>query len=870
MIIMDILILGSGAREDALYSSLSKDNDVYIYDGNDVIQICKDKRIDLVVVGPEKYLVDGIVDELNEHNIMAFGPSKKAAMIEGSKIFSKKFMIDNKIPTPELCHSKSSDIVIKCDGLMGGKGVYIPSSIEETKDILYRYPIEELVIEKKIIGEEISVMGFCNGHDIILMPQCQDHKRIYDDDTGPNTGGMGAYGPVSILTDSEILEIKDHMLKVVRELNFIGVLYAGLIKNDDGIFFLEFNCRFGDPETQIVLNLLQTDLTDIILWCLGKKDVEIIWKTGYTLCVVFSHLDYPWSKLSEPISVNFNDVSDRVKIYRGNVKNMQTTGGRVLSIVAYDDISLGRAHSKVYNEISKIKMRDLYYRRDIGLQELIRNRDNMRHINIAILGSSKGTSSQLLIDDTKQGNLFATIKVIISDRKGAFILDRARQENISSIYLPLKGDNKYKYDEKIVNILRAYDIDVVYLIGYSRIVTHVLIDEYKGNIFNIHPSLLPNYKGLMDMKLHSSVIKNGDKISGCTLHHVTTEIDGGDIFLQKQLLITPNMTSDELKHEIQKLEEKAIVDSVKILCNRKLNYNVDIDSGNKLVDIIKDHNKDIGGFCALYDINGMTLGAATDGVGTKIDLAIKIKKFDTIGIDLVAMSVNDLLVCGIKPLFFLDYIAVDKLDKDGEQCQEILKGIYRGCDIANCKLIGGETAEMHGIYMKNKFDLAGFAVGISLDKYPKLIEAGNYVYGIKSSGIHSNGFTLVNELLRDYENRDIDVDDFLTPTKIYIELLDMMTLYKNELQGMVHITGGGIIDNLPRILPIGLTYSITLDRLPVIFEWIQNTSGLSDYEMLKTFNCGYGIVLVFNKLIDNPDIHYLGTIINGNKPKITF
>ena len=293
---------------------------------------------------------------------------------------------------------------------------------------------------------------------------------------------------------------------------------------------------------------------------------------------------------------------------------------------------------------------------------------------------------------------------------------------------------------------------------------------------------------------------------------------------------------------------------------------VDISLANKLVKHISHLskknvkktnsfiNKDIiGGFGSLYDISKTKIKdpvivSCTDGVGTKIDLANKFKKFDTIGIDLVAMCVNDLIVQGAKPLFFLDYIAVGKLDL--KKTKDILQGIFKGCHLADCKLIGGETAEMPGVYSKNKFDLAGFSVGIVskrkiLNKYN--VKDKDIVLAIPSSGFHSNGFSLVRSVLKKKKINKSFKKNLLKPTKIYSkEVLKLCN--KNLINAAAHITGGGLIENLLRSIPKNLTLNIDLSKIKIhkIFKWIKGKN-ISDKEMLRTFNCGVGFCLITPK-----------------------
>ncbi len=295
---------------------------------------------------------------------------------------------------------------------------------------------------------------------------------------------------------------------------------------------------------------------------------------------------------------------------------------------------------------------------------------------------------------------------------------------------------------------------------------------------------------------------------------------------------------------------------------------VDIDAGDRLVENIKPFAKrtmrpevmgGIGGFGALVEVSkrykNPVMVSGTDGVGTKLKLAQTLGKHDSIGIDLVAMSVNDILVAGAEPVFFLDYYVCEKLDVD--VATAVIKGIAQGCELAGCALIGGETAEHPGTFPKDEYDLAGFAVGL-VEKEAiitgKQIAPGDVVLGLASSGPHSNGFSLIRKIL---ERAAIDLkspshaalaNDLLAPTRIYVKSI-LALLKQVKVKGLAHITGGGISENVPRILGDALTAEIQRSSwpLPAIFKWLQEHGKLEDQEMARTFNCGIGMVLVVDK-----------------------
>ncbi len=325
---------------------------------------------------------------------------------------------------------------------------------------------------------------------------------------------------------------------------------------------------------------------------------------------------------------------------------------------------------------------------------------------------------------------------------------------------------------------------------------------------------------------------------------------------------------------------------------------VDIDAGNALVDRIKPAAaatnrpgvmSGLGGFGALFDLKGAgysdpILVAATDGVGTKLKIAIETGTFDTIGVDLVAMCVNDLICQGAEPLFFLDYFATGKLEVDA--AAQIVEGIAKGCAASGCALIGGETAEMPGLYAPGEFDLAGFAVG-AMERgatLPAGVGAGDVILGLASDGVHSNGYSLVRKVVEQegltwdapapFANTTLGAA-FLTPTRLYVTAAMAALRIPGAVHALAHITGGGLSENVPRVLPEGLGAEIDLNawQLPPVFDWLATSARMDEGELLRTFNAGIGMVVVVSAdqvdavssaLRDNgQDVMPLGRITEG-------
>ena len=416
---MKYLVIGSGGREHCIAWRLLNDgsaSEVFVVPGNGgiapkyrvnismddfaaIADFCVSNNIDMVVVGPEMPLAGGIVDFLTEKNIKVFGPSKKAAMLEGSKLFAKQIMNKYSVPTAEyheflgkqelltfINETKTFPLVIKLDGLAAGKGVGIPENKQEAIDFIEANVSDntKVFIEEYLDGEEASVLGISDGEHIKCFAAAQDHKRVFDGDKGPNTGGMGAYAPAPIVTEALMERINKEVMQPVIDgmkqegIPFKGVLYAGLMIKGDIIKVLEFNARFGDPETQVLLPILEGSLGDIFLASVnGTIDkTEMSYSNKHAITVVMASGGYPGTyekgKKIKGLSNDEKKKDDTIIFHAGteNIKEeIVTSGGRVLNVTA-TGLSLREAREKAYAEIAKISFDNSFYRKDIGHRAL--------------------------------------------------------------------------------------------------------------------------------------------------------------------------------------------------------------------------------------------------------------------------------------------------------------------------------------------------------------------------------------------------------------------------------------------------------------------------------------------------------------------
>lgn len=414
---MKILVVGGGGREHAICWKLSNESNVekiYCAPGNAgisnvaqcvniedcdieaLLQFAKENKIDLTIVGPEVPLVAGIVDEFEKENLKVFGPNKNCARLEGSKAFSKDFMIRHNLPTAK--YKEYTDlnksiaeidefgypVVIKADGLAAGKGVVIPENREDAVSTLkemmadhkFGHAGDKIVIEEFLTGVETSILAFVDNNSIVPMVSAKDHKKVFEGETGLNTGGMGTFSPSEIYTDELAQEIQEKILDKTLEgfkkdnLDYKGILFVGLMITEEGPKVLEYNVRFGDPETQSVLFRLNTDLNKIMTAIIDNnlKNIEISYSKEQAICVMLTSGGYPEAYDKGKVITGLENLDSDIVVFHSGTKfdkeNIVTNGGRVIGITAKGS-SLKEASDKVYENIKKINFEGMHYRKDI-------------------------------------------------------------------------------------------------------------------------------------------------------------------------------------------------------------------------------------------------------------------------------------------------------------------------------------------------------------------------------------------------------------------------------------------------------------------------------------------------------------------------
>ncbi len=752
--LLDVLLIGSGGREHALANAIAESprlRDLYVAPGNpgtrqynvaldvddfnEVIAFCSQKVIDLVVVGPEQPLVDGLADHLTQHGINCFGPSAAAAQLEGSKSFARSFAQRHGIPGPvnktftdtdaafQWLAQQDFEVVVKADGLAGGKGVVVPDDRLEAESAILEFLTEgimgesgrTIVLEEKITGEELSLFGICSADQIDPLGglTAQDHKRVGEGDTGPNTGGMGAFAPVpdidpllvETLVNTFLVPVQAGMAK--EGTPYVGVVYAGIMLTRSGPRLIEYNCRFGDPEAQVVLPLVEGDLLSVMYAAATSQPWEPLKarddRTAATVVVCAD--GYPSSPRTG-VAIPDAVAPEGARIIHAGTRDDQgrlvSSGGRVLNAVGVG-ADLDQALERSYAVVDQLVGNGLFARSDIG----------WRYVDRGTKSQFPTTTEETSVS-TIENDAYASAGVSLA--AGA-----ATTERISAAV-------KSTHDERVIAGLGSF----------------------------------------------------------------------GGVFSASQLL----------------------------------------------------------------GMNEPLLVASTDGVGTKTMLAEIMlangldasEAWNGLGADIVNHGINDVLVQGAVPLFFLDTVAAAKLDP--EIVGQIVDGMAAACRDAGCVLLGGETAEMPGVLTDGSVDISGTMVG-AVDRPDLLptpgISAGHVLIGMRSSGLHTNGYSLARKVV---QGKDLNArlpggageslfQALLATHRSYLEPL-RDALATGKVAALAHITGGGLIDNLPRVLPdeLGAFIDTSAWTQPALFQYIIKQAGLNREDAHQILNCGIGMVVV--------------------------
>ena len=716
---LNILVVGSGAREHALATKISESprcanlhvtpgnagtpgtrHNVVATDINGIIALCNTNRVSLVVIGPEAPLAAGLVDALHAAGIAAFGPTQALARLESDKSYAREVAHLLNLPGPHCATFKQgdetsalawytqfgADIVVKQSGLAGGKGVVVPNSANETTTAIREaIALGDVVLEERLFGTECSLIALSDGSTSVAFPLAQDHKRIGEGDTGLNTGGMGAYAPAPVAFSADEL----HAMFITPVINhfssagtpFIGALFAGIMLTKDGPRLLEYNCRFGDPEAQVLLSLLDSDIVELLLACSNGSltSNHLVIRDGSALAVVLAAHNYPHPPRTGDIITNLPTTNPMSSVFHGGTEvvngQLVTAGGRVLTCVGVGQ-TLDEARTHAYATASRISFDGVQLRRDIAW--------------------------------------------------------RAPGATITS---------------------------------YAS--TGVNIDEGTRAVDLIKASVA---------KTATSHVLRGVGAFGGAL----------DVSFLKEF----------------------------------------------------DHPVLVG---------------STDGVGTKVELAARTGRIRGTGHDIVNHCVNDVLVQRAYPLFFLDYLASSHLNADN--VAEVVGGMADACAAAGCVLLGGETAEMPGVYVDGAFDIAGTLVGVAereqLLPLPT-IAAGDVLIGVASNGPHTNGYSYLRKLFAwiPMESQPVPLDRplveaLLEPHRNYLPVLKD-ALNTEHVKALVHITGGGLPENMPRVLPEGIGAIINLGSwpMPPLFQLVSELSTLDTDELYRTLNMGVGMVVI--------------------------
>jgi phosphoribosylamine--glycine ligase len=624
-----ILIVGSGAREHAMAVALAKSQlqpVLFCFSGavnpgieqmcsaygvgsitkpDEVTAFALEQRVSMAVIGPEAPLAAGVADALWTAGIPVVGPTASLARIESSKSFARDLLAQHGIAgNPFFQRFTSMEgvravlerypmrHVIKDDGLAGGKGVKVCGdhlhSIEDSmafcNDLIAAG--HAFVVEEKIEGEEFSLMRYTDGTTVRHMPAVQDHKRAYDGDRGPNTGGMGTYtdrdGSLPFLRAEEIAQARAINEDVVAALGetcgapYQGVLYGGFMATRAGVRLIEYNARFGDPESLNVLSLLETDFVSICRAIVDRTlhAVDVRFAERASVCKYVVPEGYPDAPRKGDAVVLPASIPDDAAIFLSAVDvqdgRLVATGSRTLAVVGLAE-TLHAAERVCEAVVEQVPGR-YFHRKDIGTDDAIARRvEHMQAVRrgaplrVAVLGSTRGTAMQGILDALSKDALNVALVTVLSDRQTAPILERAKQAGVRARWIDPKDANgrnlpRAQYDALVTLALEEAGAQLVLMIGYMRIVSDEFVNRWRGRLLNVHPSLLPAFGGKMNRSVHEAVLAAGVRETGCTIHQVTEDVDGGPIVLQKRCAVLADDTVETLKDRVQALEQAAFVE----------------------------------------------------------------------------------------------------------------------------------------------------------------------------------------------------------------------------------------------------------------------------------------------------------------------
>lgn len=662
-----LLIVGSGSREHALAWKLTQSpvvDRIYVAPGNagtsaiaenvpvaatdldGIVRLAGERDIDLTVVGPEAPLALGLADRLRAAGRAVAGPDMGAARIESSKSFAKSLMTRAGVPTaayrvfdrPEeairYLARAEYPVVIKADGLAAGKGVTICAGPTEALKAVGAMMIEgifgdagrRVVIEEALRGPEISLLALVNGDQVVPLPVAQDHKRLGDGDTGPNTGGMGAYAPVPFVDAEE----RDRLVRTILEpavaelarcgTPYRGVLFAGLMLTDEGPRVLEFNCRFGDPEAQVILPPLEGDLLPWLQWtaCRGGSlyppSPHIASKPQSAVGVVLAAKGYPEKPESGVAIEGLNGVPDDVLVFHAGTATDKagrtvTAGGRVLTVVGLG-ASVDEAVERAYS--SEISFEGMQLRKDIGWQGRSRAQQTTdsrelqlapaakhdlagpakaggyrslaaggegAHDRIAILASGEGSNLQALLDASARGDLDARVVAVISHRKGAGALARARAAGVAAIEMLIDSrkdlEARRAHEEQLLDVLLPLELDLAVLAGWMLILSAEFLARCPFPILNVHPALLPMEGDALEIPVlkgaHAvrDALALGLPYTGVSVHRVTPQVDGGPVVVREAVPIEPGDDEESLYRRIKAVEHRLLPMAVQAVLARR-------------------------------------------------------------------------------------------------------------------------------------------------------------------------------------------------------------------------------------------------------------------------------------------------------------